>query len=742
MPSLIETALANAACAAVLALFALAVGRVWRRPALLHGLWLLVLLKLITPPLLPLPVRVLPAPPPPAAPAVAAAPAVEEPATVGQFLFLPSPNEDELIVGVKIESVRDPSTSAAPPATAPVTTSTSAVNWRAVGFFLTAIWASGAAVWFVTAAARLARFQRLLRFARPAPAAIRDRAAELARQMGLRRCPDVAIIPGLLPPMVWMAVGRPRIYLPGELLNSLDATECDTVLAHELAHLRRRDHWVRWLEILVQGAFWWYPLVPLIRRQIRAYEEESCDALVVAVLPARTYAAAIVRTLDFLAGDRAALPAAASGLGRVASLKRRLSRIMTGGAAGRLGAGGRAVLVAAAFGLLPLIPTLAQSNPRSAFPGDENRQLAGPVEQDSDDSADDVVVEDFAPAGAPAPRALAYSPDGRRLALAMDDHTVEIRDRDTGRPLQILRGHTGPVNCLAYSPDGKTLATGSSDRTVKLWDAAGSLKATLKGHLNWVFALAFAPDGRTLASGGYDRIVRIWNVGTGKQVAVLKGHDAAVRAVAFAPNGATVASASSDRSVRLWDVASRQVRALLTGHDDAVRAVAFSGDGQTVASASDDGTARLWDARTGLLRATLTGHTGEVTSLAIAPWGRVLVTGGMDRTTRLWNAVYGTPIAKLPGHRDGVIAVAFVPDTGALTSLGLDRQIRQSPLARVSVRVARSERLPASAVYVNKSIVYRGHAAGGGPAPGGIGPTAVETIEPPAIVIVDVLREP
>src|SRR5438552_11040668 len=98
MPSLIETALANAACAAVLALFALAVGRIWRRPALLHGLWLLVLVKLVTPPLVPLPVRVLPAPPPPPV-AVAAAPA-DEPVTVGQFLFLPSQKEGELLLGV------------------------------------------------------------------------------------------------------------------------------------------------------------------------------------------------------------------------------------------------------------------------------------------------------------------------------------------------------------------------------------------------------------------------------------------------------------------------------------------------------------------------------------------------------------------------------------------------------------------------------------------------------------------
>src|SRR5262249_35608505 len=152
----------------------------------------------------------------------------------------------------------------------------------------------------------------------------------------------------------------------------------------ELAHLRRRDHRVRWLEIVVQGVYWWYPLVPFIRRQIRSHEEECCDALVVGLLPAKSYASAIVRTLDFLAGDPFPLPVVASGLGRVALLKRRLTRIMAGNASGRLGVGSRTLLVATAIGLLPLIPTLAQSRPRNDPSGDENRLQAGPVEPEAE----------------------------------------------------------------------------------------------------------------------------------------------------------------------------------------------------------------------------------------------------------------------------------------------------------------------------------------------------------------------
>src|SRR5262245_38363496 len=124
MSSLLEMALANAAGAAVLAVVALAVGCVCRRPAVLHALWLLVLLKLFAPPLVRPAVRVLPPlPAEPAAPAVAAAPA-PVPATpgvraTGQFLVLPAP-DGGMVIGMKVDPEELPgvAVAAAPPVAA------------------------------------------------------------------------------------------------------------------------------------------------------------------------------------------------------------------------------------------------------------------------------------------------------------------------------------------------------------------------------------------------------------------------------------------------------------------------------------------------------------------------------------------------------------------------------------------------------------------------------------------------
>src|SRR5207245_2340748 len=134
---------------------------------------------------------------------------------------------------------------------------TTAVAWEPVA---AALWLGGSVVWVVVAGRRLQRFRRLLRFARPAPAALQDHARTLAARLGLARCPGVWFLPGPLSPMLWALGGPPRLLLPESLWGRLTEGQRDALLAHELAHLRRRDHWVRGLELAVAGLYWWHPV--------------------------------------------------------------------------------------------------------------------------------------------------------------------------------------------------------------------------------------------------------------------------------------------------------------------------------------------------------------------------------------------------------------------------------------------------------------------------------------------------
>ena len=84
----------------------------------------------------------------------------------------------------------------------------------------------------------------------PAPESLRQRTQRLAEKMRLRRRPAVWLTPGRLAPMLWAAGGPPRILFPADLLGHTTPEQQNALLVHELAHLRRRDHWVRWLEFV------------------------------------------------------------------------------------------------------------------------------------------------------------------------------------------------------------------------------------------------------------------------------------------------------------------------------------------------------------------------------------------------------------------------------------------------------------------------------------------------------------
>jgi hypothetical protein len=271
---------------------------------------------------------------------------------------------------------------------------------------------------------------------------------------------------------------------------------------------------------------------------------------------------------------------------------------------------------------------------------------------------------------------VAFSPDGKALAMAIDDDSVKVWDTASAKVVATLHGHKGPVWSVAFSPDGATVATGSSDRTVRLWETSTWSQDRTLEHKGSVRALAFSRDGGKLVSGTRDGTVTVWNLGRPKEPLTIPGHLGEVVAVAFSPDGATVASASGDKTIKLWDARTGREAMTLQGHQGGIYAVAFAPDGQALASGGWDHTVRLWDVATGENRATLRGHEQDVWSVAFSPDGKTLASGSEDRTVKLWDAESGREVETLRGHTSSVYAVAFAPDGKTLASAGRDGTIK------------------------------------------------------------------
>src|SRR5204862_351080 len=139
---------------------------------------------------------------------------------------------------------------------------------------------------------------------------------------------------------------------------------------------------------------------------------------------------------------------------------------------------------------------------------------------------------------------------------------VKLFDVRAARLIRTLPGpaqEAAPCDAVAFSPDGKRIAAGAQDRIVRVWDVGtGLLLWAGKGHAGTISAVAFSRDGRRVATaGGRDETVKLWDAQTGEEVLTVGRHPGRVHSVAFSPDGNKIVSASS-ADVRVWDATPLQ----------------------------------------------------------------------------------------------------------------------------------------------------------------------------------------
>jgi beta-lactamase regulating signal transducer with metallopeptidase domain len=676
MVTLLDIGLGNALAASLLALVAAAGTRLGRSPAVAHGLWLLVFVKLASPPLVAVPFTW----EAPRAVAVAPPNHWEQPA----LSLVPSPAPDRAAVAARLRALEE----AVPEADASLPMLTLAQA-------LACLWLCGSSVWFGWTALVLWRFHRLLRHSLPVPVELKARLELLARRLGVR-CPALVLLPGQLSPMVWCFFGRPRLLFPAGLLERIDSAQTDTLLLHELAHISRRDHWVRWLEVVVSGIYWWLPVVWLARRGLHAAEEECCDARVLRLLPdaRRDYAQALVRTLTFLSSSRTALPAMASGVGAVPELKRRLTMILrTRPTSAWTSCVGAAALVCAAL-VLPWAPALAQ-------PAAEEQPSARQSRQEQIELLRSLLktLEEQQKGEAKT--------SGKTAAQALYTKQLEAATRAYERAFvaQALAGQNQANPASGDEPRkaeaqhlraAVAAAQADLDRaTAQVQVAQAQLREAEARLKRLELDMLRAPKADPKARGKITRISStdkaLVSISIGSDAGLKEGdvldvyhlepkaeHLGKLRLVMVEANAAVGRlQGSAQGQIRLGDQVGPTLGDVTFTEPRQGKATAISPDGKLLATAEGN-MVRIWDAATGKILSQ-SDQGRKVVGVAFSPDRKRLATGG-DRSVALWDVPTGQQTRMIQLGTD-VAAIRFSPDGKLLIVVSTDNRERQFDIA-------------------------------------------------------------
>ena len=304
---------------------------------------------------------------------------------------------------------------------------------------------------------------------------------------------------------------------------------------------------------------------------------------------------------------------------------------------------------------------------------------------------------------------LAFSPDGRTLAVASDGE-IGLWNPETGEQ-DFRLTKEGTFYQILFSPNGRTLAarkhTSLDETRFYLWNIdttdikKSNLRHVITDHFGEVSCLAFNSDGDILASGYHLERIKLWDVEKGKLRTTCDGYPYQIRvqSLVFAPDKDILVSLNiytqnsfGKAEILLWDAMTGAFQKTIKAHGNAIgntRSIShggnavFSPDGKKLISGSLDGTIRLLNVDgkekkslvglfqkgpLGKQRPILKGHTDQILTIALSPDGKTVASGSSDKTIRLWDTNTLKIKFTLTGHTEDIRALAFTPDGLTLAS--------------------------------------------------------------------------
>ncbi|MDQ1557356.1 MAG: hypothetical protein QOD32_416 [Pyrinomonadaceae bacterium] len=258
--------------------------------------------------------------------------------------------------------------------------------------------------------------------------------------------------------------------------------------------------------------------------------------------------------------------------------------------------------------------------------------------------------------GAPLPKALSFTPDGRVLILLSD--RVRLYDVADGKLLRQFGEGTEPINRYETKFEPEAVSVLNSDGQYETeYKSPGNYENTLELPTKYIGDRVTSPDGKfLLVRARKDVDAQVYNLETGELKFTLEpyveagkkrrgGGDALGE---FSADGRFIVTSHEDRTPRLWNAATGALVANLAPQTDIVYGVRFSHDSKFVATTSFDGIVKIWDTATGTLRHTIGAKKDQHYFAVWNPKDNSFVTKSIKRREiNIWDAATGALVAKL-----------------------------------------------------------------------------------------------